>query len=211
MSGAPRGKGKFNKTKRGVARKFTDGDAIDRSVEELEKMRIRNENSNSDSESGSESDSGDDAFGESIPRSAAAGRKPAEAIYRSTERQVVEIGKIEIEEPVEEFKTANANRAATKNLKASDLSSSAAVPMSRREKEALEAERKKAAFWKAQLEGKTDQAKSDLARLAIIKKQREEAARKKAEEAASKGVATGAKAASLNAGKGIIGKSLGGK
>ena len=49
-------------------------------------------------------------------------------------------------------------------------------------REAQEAERKKAAFWKAQMEGKTDQAKSDLARLAIIKKQREEAARKRQEE-----------------------------
>ena len=32
------------------------------------------------------------------------------------------------------------------------------------------------------LEGKTDEARSDLARLAIIKKQREDAARKKEEE-----------------------------
>lgn len=35
---------------------------------------------------------------------------------------------------------------------------------------------------KMHLAGKTDQAKADLARLAIIKKQREEAARKKDEE-----------------------------
>ena len=48
----------------------------------------------------------------------------------------------------------------------------------------MEKERAKAAFWKAQMEGKTEQARADLARLAIIKKQREEAARKKAEEAA---------------------------
>lgn len=35
---------------------------------------------------------------------------------------------------------------------------------------------------KLQAEGKTDQARSDLARLAIIRKQREEAARKREEE-----------------------------
>lgn len=35
---------------------------------------------------------------------------------------------------------------------------------------------------KLQAEGKTDQARSDLARLAIIRKQREEAARKRDEE-----------------------------
>lgn len=35
---------------------------------------------------------------------------------------------------------------------------------------------------KLQAEGKTDQARSDLARLAIIRKQREDAARKREEE-----------------------------
>lgn len=35
---------------------------------------------------------------------------------------------------------------------------------------------------KLQAEGKTDQARSDLARLAIIRKQREEASRKREEE-----------------------------
>lgn len=35
---------------------------------------------------------------------------------------------------------------------------------------------------KLHLEGKTDQAKADLARLAIIKKQREDAARKRDEQ-----------------------------
>ncbi|KAJ3105566.1 heat- and acid-stable phosphoprotein [Phlyctochytrium planicorne] len=87
-------------------------------------------------------------------------------------------------EPVEAFQSSNTNRQATKNLKASDLATSENVPMSRRQREEMEKERAKAAFWKAQMEGKTDQARADLARLAIIKKQREEAARKRAEEQA---------------------------
>ncbi|TPX56931.1 hypothetical protein PhCBS80983_g04196 [Powellomyces hirtus] len=103
----------------------------------------------------------------------------------------------------------NLNRGAKTHLKASELGGER--ELSRREKEALAKERAKAAFWKAQEEGKTDQARADLARLAIIKKQREEAAKKKAEEAASKGKPVGAKAESLNAGKGIIGKTLGSK
>ncbi|KAJ3221408.1 heat- and acid-stable phosphoprotein [Chytriomyces hyalinus] len=192
MSGAGKKGGKFNKTKRGGPRHFTDSDTIDKSVQEIERMRIVAE-SGSDSDAGSDSDS------------------PAQPIYRNTERAVVNIGKVEeLKEDESEFQTANSNRAAPKNMKASDLSSSTgAAPLSRREREALEAERKKAAYWKATLEGKTDAAKSDLARLAIIRKQREEAAKKKAEEAAGKAGATGAKAASLNAGKGIIGKTLG--
>ncbi|KAJ3064620.1 heat- and acid-stable phosphoprotein, partial [Rhizoclosmatium hyalinum] len=180
MSGAAKKGAKFNKTKRGGPRTFTDAESIDRSVAQLEKLRV----AASDSDA-SDSDSDVDVFGEAPPRRPQ-GLASDGAIYRSADRPILEIGKIEIEEPVEEFKTVNANRAVAKNLKASDLSSAAApaTNLSRKEKEALEAERKKAAFWKAQAEGKTDQAKSDLARLAIIKKQREEAAARKAEEAA---------------------------
>ena len=50
-------------------------------------------------------------------------------------------------------------------------------------REAAEKEAARQRYWKLHLEGKTDQAKSDLARLAIIKKQREEAAlQRKAEQ-----------------------------
>ncbi|KAI8915050.1 casein kinase substrate phosphoprotein PP28-domain-containing protein [Entophlyctis helioformis] len=118
----------------------------------------------------------------------------------------------------------NPNRAANRPGKASALTASgggddddviqekeAAGQLSRREREALDKERAKQAFWKAQMEGKTDQARADLARLAIIRKQREEAARKRAEEAESKSGATGAKAESLNAGKALMTKTLGKK
>ncbi|KAJ3019729.1 hypothetical protein HKX48_001834 [Thoreauomyces humboldtii] len=104
----------------------------------------------------------------------------------------------------------NANRTAKTHLKASDIGGGDRE-LSRREREALAKERATAAFWKAQEEGKTDQARADLARLAIIKKNREEAAKRKAEEAANKGKPVGAKAESLNAGRGIISKSLGKK
>lgn len=77
---------------------------------------------------------------------------------------------------------ANPNRSTKSHMKASELGGER--ELSRREKEALAKERAKAAFWKAQMEGKTEQARADLARLAIVRKQREEAARKKAEEAA---------------------------
>ena len=105
-----------------------------------------------------------------------------------------------------------------KNLKLSELSISANEQddnnsskdnLSRREREAIEAQRKKEAYMKATMEGKTDQAKSDLARLAIIRKQREEAAKKRLEEQAGKQKVSGSKGDSINAGKALITKSLG--
>jgi len=43
-------------------------------------------------------------------------------------------------------------------------------------REAAEKEAAREQYWKLHLEGKTEQAKADLARLALIRKQREEAA-----------------------------------
>lgn len=48
-------------------------------------------------------------------------------------------------------------------------------------REELERQKSKERFQRLQMEGKTEQARADLARLAIIKKQREEAARKREE------------------------------
>lgn len=59
-------------------------------------------------------------------------------------------------------------------------SSSAAASLSPREE--IEKQKAKERYMKMHLAGKTEQAKADLARLAIIRKQREEAARKKEEE-----------------------------
>ncbi|KAK3181123.1 hypothetical protein K4F52_007536 [Lecanicillium sp. MT-2017a] len=57
-----------------------------------------------------------------------------------------------------------------------------AVPGNRKEREALEAQASKERYMKLQAEGKTDQAKADLARLKLIREQRAaEAARREAE------------------------------
>lgn len=52
-----------------------------------------------------------------------------------------------------------------------------APELSRREREEIERQKKQANYQKLHAAGKTDQAKADLARLAIIKQQREEAAK----------------------------------
>ncbi|XP_054623969.1 pdgfa associated protein 1a [Dunckerocampus dactyliophorus] len=81
-------------------------------------------------------------------------------------------GLIEIENP---------NRVSQKNKKVSELDVNAPKELSRREREEIEKQKSKERFRKLQLEGKTDQARADLARLAIIKKQREDAAKKREE------------------------------
>ncbi len=79
-------------------------------------------------------------------------------------------------------KTKKASR-----LTEADTSSSSKPQLSRREREELERQRAKAHYQKLHAEGKTEEARADLARLAIIRKQREEAAKKREEEKKGKG------------------------
>ncbi|XP_049614132.1 pdgfa associated protein 1a [Syngnathus scovelli] len=81
-------------------------------------------------------------------------------------------GLIEIENP---------NRISQKSKKVTEVDVEAPRELSRREREEIEKQKSKERYMKLHLEGKTDQAKADLARLAIIKKQREDAARKRDE------------------------------
>lgn len=54
--------------------------------------------------------------------------------------------------------------------------------LSRREREELEKQRARENYQRLHAQGKTEEARADLARLAIIRQQREEAARKRDEE-----------------------------
>lgn len=109
-------------------------------------------NSESDSESGSDSDS------------------EAEGKAKGVENL------IQVENP---------NRVQKKTKKLSQLNKtleSAKPELSRREREQLEKQRAYANYQRLHAAGKTDEARADLARLAIIKQQREEAARKREDE-----------------------------
>uniref|UniRef100_UPI003AAF44E6 pdgfa associated protein 1a isoform X2 n=1 Tax=Centroberyx gerrardi TaxID=166262 RepID=UPI003AAF44E6 len=81
-------------------------------------------------------------------------------------------GLIEIENP---------NRVSQKSKKVAEIDVSAPRELSRREREEIEKQKAKERYMKLHLEGKTEQARADLARLAIIKKQREDAAKKRDE------------------------------
>ncbi|KAF9321476.1 heat- and acid-stable phosphoprotein [Podila horticola] len=88
---------------------------------------------------------------------------------------------------------SNPNRASgNRVMKASDLTTP--IEMSRKEREAAEKEAAQARYWKLHQEGKTDQAKADMARLAVIRKKREEAAAQRLAEAQARDEAAAAKA-----------------
>lgn len=79
----------------------------------------------------------------------------------------------------------NPNHVKNKMKKAGEITAEGAEAqpeLSRREREAIEKEQARQRYEKLHAEGKTDEARADLARLAIIRKQREEAAKKKQQE-----------------------------
>jgi len=77
-----------------------------------------------------------------------------------------------------------------------DPSNAGSGGLSRREREAVEAAAAKERYWKLQEAGKTDQAKADLARLAVIRKEREEKAKQRKAEMEERKAEADAKAAS---------------
>ncbi|XP_053680477.1 28 kDa heat- and acid-stable phosphoprotein-like [Anopheles nili] len=85
----------------------------------------------------------------------------------------------------------NPNRVAKKaHRKVDDVGADEEAQLTRREKEELEKQRAAAAYQKRHAEGKTAQAKADLARLAIIKQHRAEAAARREAEKREKDAKT---------------------
>uniref|UniRef100_A0A673ACP4 28 kDa heat- and acid-stable phosphoprotein-like n=1 Tax=Sphaeramia orbicularis TaxID=375764 RepID=A0A673ACP4_9TELE len=137
---------------KGRGKQFSNPDEIDRQMRAQKEME---ENPGAEKESSSESDE----------------ESSSDDDCESKKRSGVE-GLIEIENP---------NRVSQKNKKVADVDVSAPRELSRREREEIEKQKSKERYMKLHLEGKTEQARADLARLAIIKKQREEAAKKREE------------------------------
>ncbi|KAI9198007.1 hypothetical protein LWI28_008568 [Acer negundo] len=80
----------------------------------------------------------------------------------------------------------NPNFVKPKNLKAKDVDLDKPTELSRREREELEKQKSHERYMKLQEQGKTDRAKLDLERLALIRQQRADAAKKREEEKAAK-------------------------
>ncbi|XP_068610537.1 pdgfa associated protein 1a isoform X1 [Brachionichthys hirsutus] len=134
---------------KGRGKQFSNPEEIDRQMREQKKLE-----ESAGAEKGSSSESGDSSSDDD---------------YETKKRSGVE-GLIEIENP---------NRVSQKNKKVAEIDDSIPRELSRREREEIEKQKSKERFMKLHIEGKTDQAKADLARLAIIKKQREDAAKKR--------------------------------
>lgn len=159
-------RGKYTNHK-GRNRKFTSPEELEeqRKQEEL-KQKWRKEHGGDD-ESSSEEESADNKSG-----SGSSDESDSDEDHPTKAKGVS--GLIEVENP---------NRVVKKNKKLSNLNTSLGEgekpQLSRREREEIERARAAAAYQKAHAEGKTEQARADLARLAIIRQQREEAAKKR--------------------------------
>ncbi|KAL8103671.1 uncharacterized protein LOC141676918 [Apium graveolens] len=81
---------------------------------------------------------------------------------------------------------ANPNLVKPKNLKARDIDIEKTTELSRREREEIEKQKAHERYMRLQEQGKTEQARKDLDRLALIRQQRAEAAKKRDEEKAAK-------------------------
>ncbi|VVC42091.1 Hypothetical protein CINCED_3A014105 [Cinara cedri] len=135
---------------------------VDESSSEDEKLATKGDKSNNEDETESESESDED----------------------SDDKKKGVAGLIEIENP--NRRQLKSKKLATLN---ETLNTAEPAQLSRREKEELEREKKKLHYQKLQAEGKTEEARADLARLAIIKQQRAEAAKKREEEKKEKEMA----------------------
>ncbi|WOK99265.1 28 kDa heat- and acid-stable phosphoprotein isoform X2 [Canna indica] len=80
----------------------------------------------------------------------------------------------------------NPNLAKPKSLKARDADVEKTTELSRREREEIEKQKAHERYMRLQEQGKTEQARKDLERLALIRQQRAEAAKKREEEKAAK-------------------------
>ncbi|KAH9018568.1 casein kinase substrate phosphoprotein PP28-domain-containing protein [Lactarius pseudohatsudake] len=187
-----RGSGKF-KTKRGGGRSFSrnmtldaDGTAVGEprrpTRRALEKALEEDDDDDDDEEEeDSEEESSDEEDGDGEPSSVPGGPELSRAERKELKKKQTEQAAATIaEEDGEDDLTANPNRL-TKKLNISDLS--APRELTRREREQKEKQEAKDRYWKLHVEGKTDQAKADLSRLARIRAEREAAAAKRKAEA----------------------------
>lgn len=142
-----------------------------------------------ESEGASEEEEGGEGVqqgGAAAAAAASAGRvEPggAEAVMQKPKAKKGVASLIEVANP-------NAKVNAGRMMKAKDMDMAAApVELSRREREAVEAQRKKDHYMKLHAEGKTQEAQVDMARLALVRKRREDAEKQKAEEGEGQGEA----------------------
>jgi len=176
----PKGRVRGGGGHKGQRRHFTNPDQLAHSEEKKEKERQwrqqRGEISSDEEDDSKESQSSS----ESEEEEAASGDEQKELKAKGVQHL------IEVENP---------NRVVQKERKIHDIKlDTENTQLSRREREELEKQKAKMHYQRLHAAGKTNEAKADLARLAIIRKQREEAAKRREEEIKAKQEAEKSKA-----------------
>ncbi|KAF8968811.1 casein kinase substrate phosphoprotein PP28-domain-containing protein [Flammula alnicola] len=177
-----RGTGKF-KQKRGGGRSFSKDMAFDNGDRKVHRGGEGIEEEDSDEESGEEESEEEESEEESGEET-----KAGPELTRTERREMkkkqgdAKLKKGE-EEEEEDPDLINPNHV-QKKLNISDLN--APRELTRREREQKEKADAKERYWKLHVQGKTDEAKSDLSRLAKIRAEREAALAKRKAEAEAK-------------------------
>ncbi|TFY70778.1 hypothetical protein EVG20_g2233 [Dentipellis fragilis] len=185
-----RGAGKF-KTKRGGGRSFSRHLTLDENgtaVSTDRRRRDREEEEDSDEESSEEEEDESEESEEGEEGGASGQPEMTRAERREMKKkQAAEKAKANGEEGGEgedgDDILANPNRV-IKKMNIADLNEPR--QLSRKEREAKEKKEAQDRYWKLHVQGKTDQAKTDLARLAKIRAEREAAQAKRKAEAEAK-------------------------
>ncbi|CAE7231373.1 unnamed protein product [Rhizoctonia solani] len=194
-----RGTGKF-KQKRGGGRSFSrdmvlDSDGVasgtDRRASRRKKQEEEGDDDEEDEEEEEEEEEGPN---EAQPELSRAERKALKK-QQGAKGKGKGIGTIKegSEDSEDDSDLINPNHVQMKNLSISDVG--APRELSRREREAKEKKEAQDRYWKLHVQGKTDAAKSDLARLAKIRAERAAAAEKRELEAKERAAEADKKAA----------------
>ncbi|KAG8689269.1 hypothetical protein FRC11_003477 [Ceratobasidium sp. 423] len=195
-----RGTGKF-KQKRGGGRSFSrdmvlDSDGIASGTDRRASRRKRQEEEGEDDdeeeeekEEEEEEEEEEEDSGPSEPTQPEMTRAERKALKKQqgSKQKGKGIGTIKEgsgEDSEDDSDLVNPNHVPMKNLSISDMG--APRELSRREREAKEKKEAEDRYWKLHMQGKTDKAKSDMARLAKIRAEREAAAAKRKQEAEEK-------------------------
>ncbi|XP_076752678.1 uncharacterized protein LOC143424493 [Xylocopa sonorina] len=169
---------------KGRTRHFTNPEELEEQRRQEEKKLQWRKNKGKDSSSSSDEKDQPKAQDESIYFSSGTDSESESESESETEGKTKGVENL--------IQVENPNRVQRKTKKLSQLNQSlesAKPDLSRREREQLERQRAYANYQKLHAAGKTDEARADLARLAIVKQQREEAAKKREAEKKQKELA----------------------
>lgn len=189
----PRGRGRGGSRggggHKGQRRHFTNLEELEREKEKEERNRQwrAQRGEGGDEESGSGKSGSSSSSSEEESSDEEAGKEGEEQAKAKGVEHLIEV--------------QNPNRVERKPKKVAELEEkdlAEAPQLSRREREELEKQRARQHYQKMHAAGKTEEARADLARLALIRKQREEQARKKEEELKAKEAERKAKAESIS-------------